>query len=223
LEAGALRFTSSYLAGSTHEVLISPAGGVDEVLIDGATLAEGKAGWEVVPPGLLRIPVTHKAAETKVEVRGLRLTEFPVTMSVGVISNGDFEAGLQGWAPSPADRASTADDAHGGKHALLLDARGLNGEVQCPSAPMSVAEGQTYELTAWVKQIAGEASYKVTIDWLGVGGHLAYANDWTGTNRPAAYTQHGGRFTAPPGARAAVIILGVHPGAACLFDDISLK
>jgi hypothetical protein len=238
-EGGTLRFTSSYVAGSTHEVLISPVGGVDGVLIDGATLGgirghdpdsmrpnrvmSPDSGWEVVPPGLLRIPVTHKAAETKVEVRGLRLTEFPATMSMGAIGNGDFEQGLAGWAPSPAERASESADARGGKHALLLDARGFDGEVQCPSAPMAVAEGQTYELTAWVKHIAGEGKYKVTIDWLGVGGHLAYANDWMGTNRPAAYTQHGGRFTAPPGAKAAVIILGVHPGAACLFDDISLK
>jgi hypothetical protein len=88
---------------------------------------------------------------------------------------------------------------------------------------MTVEAGRTYELTSWVKQTAGDGRYKVTIDWLGAGGHLAYDNDWLGTNRPAAFSPHGGRFTAPPGAQAAVIILGVQPGARCVFDSIALK
>jgi len=222
-EGDTLRFTATYLPGSEHEVLISAVGGADEVLVDGSPVASGdKTGWEVVPPGLLRVHVRHQAAETRVEVRGCRVTELPAMMSVGAFRNGDFEQGLMGWAPSDMQAALLSDDAHSGDRALLLDARDLNAEIQCPSAPILVAEGRTYELVSWVKQLAGEGKYKVTIDWLGVGGHLSYDNDWQGTDRPSTYAQHGGRFTAPSGAKAAVIILGVQPGAACLFDDISL-
>jgi hypothetical protein len=225
---GTLQFASRYLVGSTHEIVVAYVAGVEEVLVDGAALAASELsssadlGWRIVPPGLLRLCIRHAAAETEVAVRGCRLAEPPATATVGAIANGDFEQNLLHWAAAPEDRAHESADAHGGKSALLLDARGLAQEVQCTSLPMAVSEGKVYELVSWVKQIGGEGKYKVTIDWTGADGHLAYSNDWQGIDRPGAYTQHGGRFSAPPGAKAATIILGVQPGTACLFDDISL-
>jgi hypothetical protein len=175
-----------------------------------------------VAPGLLRLSVRQTGDAAQVEVRGLRLGERAPALSAEGLLNGGFERGLEGWAPPDPQAARLSDESHGGASALLLDGRGLTAEVQCPSLPVRVEAGRAYELTAWVKQVAGDGQYKVTLDWLGAGGHLGYDNDWTGTDRPAAYSRHGGRFTAPPGAQAAVIILGVRPGTACLFDDLSL-
>ena len=130
--------------------------------------------------------------------------------------------GLTGWRPDPAGSVSAGDDARTGNAALELDAVGSTQEVQCTGAPVSISEGETYELAAWVKCVGVPGGYKVTIDWLGPGGHVAYSNDWAGEDGPAAYSLHGGRFTAPEGARAAAIILGVRPGSTYLFDDVSL-
>jgi hypothetical protein len=227
LDGDDLSLTCTYLAGSTHEVVVAHVAAVEAVLVDGKplspSLAEPEApGYELSPP-LLRLRVRHEQPAARIEVRGCRLAEPAALVNPGAIPNGDFETGLTGWAPDPADRVRAVADSHGGASALELDAIGLASEVQCPSGPMTVEAGRTYELTSWVKQTAGDGRYKVTIDWLGAGGHLAYDNDWLGTNRPAAFSPHGGRFTAPPGAQAAVIILGVQPGARCVFDSIALK
>lgn len=223
-EGGTLRFAVRYLKAAEHEVLVCPVAGVQVVLVDGKPLPAGdKAGWEVVAPGLLRIRVPHLSEQAEVELRGCQLTELPPALSTRGMVNGGFEQGLYGWAPSPAERAQESDESYQGKRALLLDARGLADEVQCTSTPLAVEAGRTYELSSWVKQVAGGGKYKVTIDWIGVGGHLRYDNDWLGADRPAAYAMHGGRFTAPAGAKAAVIILGVQPGTACLFDEVSFR
>jgi hypothetical protein len=88
---------------------------------------------------------------------------------------------------------------------------------------MAVKAGQKYRLSAWVWQIEGDGGYKVTIDWRdGLGAHISWANDWAGNNKPRAYTEHGGVFTAPEGAATAVVILGAR-GCTCVFDDISLR
>jgi len=219
-EADTLRCATRYLPGGEYQVLVSPLAAVEAVLVDGAPLDRGD--FEVVPPGLLRIRVRQAGDEAQLEVRGCRFTQLAAALNLAGIANGGFEEGLQGWAPSDPGAVSPSTDAHSGENALLLDARGLTREVQCPSTPIAVQEGKSYELVSWVKQLAGEGKYKVTIDWLGLGGHLSYANDWQGADRPAAYARHGGRFTAPAGAKAVVIILGVHPGTACLFDDVAL-
>lgn len=72
--------------------------------------------------------------------------------------------------------------------------------------------------------IEGAGQYKVTIDWLDAWGrHIAYDNDWLGTEQPREWTPHGGRFTPPPGTRQARVILGVKGEATCDFDDVTLS
>ncbi|MFQ6096190.1 MAG: carbohydrate binding domain-containing protein, partial [Armatimonadota bacterium] len=124
------------------------------------------------------------------------------------IQNGGFEEGLWAWSGAPADHVRTVREARSGQRALLLDAVGVAVETQATSAPMIVEEGATYELVSYVTCVEGAGDYKVTIDWLGDAGHIAYANDWKGTDAPADWTLHGGRFTAPAGAQRARLILG---------------
>jgi hypothetical protein len=107
---------------------------------------------------------------------------------------------------------------------LDLDAVGQAGEVQAYSTPFRVKGGTEYELSAQVQLVEGEGGYKVTIEWLDASGrHLSYDNDWTGNNRPATYTLHGGRFRAPAKAALARLILGVRSGSRGFFDELKLK
>ena len=228
-DGSTLRFTSSYVAGSTHEVVVAQVSDADEVLVDGEPLLESDItdpatpGWQTTAHGSLRLRIKHAKAAVAVEVRGCRLAEAVRTTFSASVANGDFEANLTHWAPAPARQVSLDADAHAGAKAVALDATGETNEVQCTSGPMRVTGGETYELSAWVKQTAGDGDFKVTVDWLGPDGHLAYANDWAGADRPADYALHGGRFTAPDGAAAVTIILGVRAGTRCLFDDIRLN
>jgi hypothetical protein len=228
-DGGTLRFKSHLLVGSTHEIVLARVADVSGVRVDGAVLSEsnlteaGEVGWQRAAGDMVRVRIRHEQAASQVVVEGCVLGEESAPEELTSIANGDFEGGLLHWAPGPASHVRLAEDAHGGTGALELDATGRGDEVQCTSRPMLVEPGRTYELSSWVKQTVGEGSYKVTIDWVGAGGHIAYDNDWQGTDRPTDYTLHGGRFMAPDGARAAVIILGVKPGSRCLFDDIELR
>lgn len=154
-----------------------------------------------------------------------------------LLGNGGFEEGTEGWSPIRGGygRAATqrwehvraharivSEPVRGGEKALLLDASGLDREVDVYSEAMIVRGGVAYRLWAYVRQLGGQGGYKVTIDWLDPAGkHIRYDNDWRGHDRPRQFTLHGGVFVAPQGAALANIILGVS-GARCVFDDISL-
>jgi len=227
--AGTLRFTSDHLAGLTHEIVLARVATAAEVAVDGVALprsdlkAEADLGWQQTPYGFLVLRIKPTSAQARIELRGCELMEPKAEVDLRAIANGGFEAGLLSWSPGPAERARIVADAHAGATALELDATGLADEVQCSSRPMLVTGGRTYELSAWVKQTAGDGIYKVTIDWSGAGGHLRYDNDWMGSSHPAQYTLHGGRFTAPADAQTATIILGVRAETRCLFDDVALR
>jgi hypothetical protein len=139
------------------------------------------------------------------------------------IQNGGFEDGMWAWSGVLADRVRVAPQGRTGQSALLLDAAGVTDETQAYSAPMLVQQGAMYELDSYVECLQGTGGYKVTIDWLGDAGHIAYDNDWKGEVPPADWTQHGGQFRAPEGARRAVLILGCRAGTRYLFDDVSLR
>jgi hypothetical protein len=136
--------------------------------------------------------------------------------------NGGFEDGVAGWQCEP-DVTIDTSRPHTGKSALLISSPDLGHERQATSAVLSVEGGARYRLSAWVWEVEGTGDFKVTVEWLGPdGSHVAYDNDWQGTNRPAVYTLHGGEFIAPPNAASAHIILGCR-AARCLFDDIALE
>jgi hypothetical protein len=217
-EGGTLRFTSHYLPGEPHEIVIARVARAEQVTADGAVLP--KSDWQPTAWGSLRLRVRPAGEAARIEITGCEPA--PVSLDLGRIANGDFEQGLVYWSPGPPERVHLVGDAHGGKQAVELDGVVAAGEVQCTSRPMRVKAGQVYELASWVKQTAGDGDYKVTVDWSGAAGHVKYDNDWAGSNRPAVYTLHGGRFTAPAGAESAVIILGVRGGSRCRFDDVAL-
>jgi len=206
-ESNALHFTSLYLVGATHEVVVARVIGAADVLVDGAKLppvdlkADGEAGWKQAPGGFLRLRIRHAGPAVRIEIRGCVLREPGARKNLGGLANGDFEEGLAQWTPDAPDCARLVADAHSGKQALELSAVGRTDEVQCPSRPVLVEAGRAYPNSAWVKQPEGANGYKVTLDWLGEAGHIRYDNDWQGDNRPAEYTLHGGRFIAPEGAR----------------------
>lgn len=159
--------------------------------------------------------------------------------ALNLLVNGGFEAGTDGWIPAlggyggePAARWEAAwgharivaEPVRSGRAALLLDATGLENEVDVHSTAVKVRAGYGYRLRAWVRQVAGDSIYKVTLDWRDAQGrHISYDNDWRGADRPAEFMPHGGVFVAPEGAASAVIILGVMKGVACVFDDLSLE
>jgi hypothetical protein len=228
-EDGTLRFTAHYLPGEPHEIVITRVANVSAVTVDGTVLLPNELklptdiGRQTTPFGFLRLRVRTENGDAHVELRGCTLMTPEVTTDLDTIPNGDFETGLLNWAPDRVERAHIVTDAHGGTNALELNALGITDEVDCSSRPMRVEAGRAYDLTAWVKTTGGEGDYKVTICWNGAAQPQVYANDWQGTNRPAQYTLHGGRFVAPPGARSATIILGVRAGSRYVFDDVSLK
>lgn len=229
LDGGRLRFRSELLAGSVHEIVLARVSDITSVRVDGAVLREselteaGEVGWQRASGEMVRLRIRHEGPVSEVVVEGCAVAPSAAAEDLSSVANGGFEGGLLHWAVNPASDVHVVADAHSGASALELDATGGGEEVQCTSRPMLVEAGRTYELSAWVKQTAGDGSYKVTIDWVGAGGHIGYDNDWKGTDRPADYALHGGRFVAPDGARAAVIILGVKPGSECLFDDVRLR
>ncbi|UCH35016.1 MAG: carbohydrate binding domain-containing protein, partial [Armatimonadota bacterium] len=153
-----------------------------------------------------------------------------------IVPNGGFEQGAASWSfsgpyrqPSGPDAGLGAEiiatEARGGKQCLRIDTRGRDGEVNAHSDAFPVAPGAKYALSSAVRLIAPERSgFKVTIEWLDAEGkHLSYDNDWRGDASDHTWLQHGGDFTAPADAAQARIILGILPGAAMLFDDISLR
>ncbi|HID06979.1 MAG TPA: hypothetical protein EYP10_07495, partial [Armatimonadetes bacterium] len=154
-----------------------------------------------------------------------------------LLRNGGFEEGTKwwlfvrgpygmpprGWAEAGKLARIVMDDVHSGKRALMLDARGLDHEVDVHSEPFAIEPNRFYRLSSFVKQIAGTGRYKVVIDWRDAHGkHIRYDNDWRGVNRPKNFAFHGGIFRAPENARQAIVLLGVAKGVACIFDDISL-
>lgn len=152
--------------------------------------------------------------------------------------NGDFEEGTQGWrfvyggygAPREGwQRAGQRAQiiragAYHGEAALLLDATGLEHELDVYSEVVEVRPDTPYKLSSYVRQLAGEGAYKVVIDWKDAEGqHIRYDNDWKGHDRPPTYTFHGGIFVSPSNAARANLILGVAAGVKCLFDGVSLR
>jgi len=227
-DGGTLRFTSHYLSGGAHEIVIARVARADQVTVDGVVLPraeikpDGDPLWQATAWGSLRLRIRSTGEAAQIELRGCELVPAQEAVKLGAIANGDFEQGLLHWGPSPPERVHIVADAHEGRQALELDGVGATSEVQCGSRPMRVTAGKTYELASRVKETAGDGSYKVTVDWCGPAGHIKYDNDWAGTDRPTEYTLQGGRFVAPAGAESALVILGVRAGTRCVFDDVSL-
>ena len=153
-----------------------------------------------------------------------------------LVPDSGFEEGAAGWEFSGPYRQAAGPDAdvgaaiisteaHSGKRCLRIDTRGREAEVNAVSAPFAVQPGAKYALSSWVRLVApGSFGFKVTIEWLGAGDkHLRYDNDWHGQATGHTWLAHGGDFTAPGDATRARIILGILPGGAMLFDDISLR
>ncbi len=166
------------------------------------------------------------------------LITLPCWAQDDLVVNGGFEDGTEGWhfvlggygqvgadwGKAGARAEIAAEPVHAGEAALVLDATALDHEVDLHSDPMQVVPGHGYRLTSFVRELAGTANYKVTIDWRNAEGeHLAYENDWRGNDHPEAFKRHGGIFVSPEDVGEAVIILGTGTGGKFAFDDISLS
>lgn len=216
-------------AGSPSQVVIFGLSHPSQVTWNGSPLprqdggAPGSSAWWPAPTEsalVFRLAWTEEMGE--LVLQGASPAPYAPPRLPTQVTNGGFEEGARGWACEPAAQLD-GRDPHSGQAALLISAPDPEREGQAHSSLLRVEAGRRYRLHAWVMQVEGDGDYKVTVEWCGPGGaHLAYANDWAGTNRPRTYQEHGGVFEAPPGATAARIILGCR-GARCLFDDISLE
>ena len=226
-----LRMTLRYFPGETFQVALFGLEEPKEIRWNGKALSRADGQQEGVCT-----PFTEKALilrlrnvgnglravpeEAELVIEGARLTGYQPPQLPDRLINGGFENGEQFWFIEP--QAKVVTQPHSGQRALLMESPDPQHEVQANSRPMRVEGGRRYRLQAWVWQVDGDGSYKVTIDWLdATGQHVAYDNDWKGNNRPRSYQEHGGVFTAPPNAAQARIILGCR-GARCLFDDVAL-
>ncbi|MBI2299187.1 MAG: carbohydrate binding domain-containing protein, partial [Armatimonadetes bacterium] len=221
---GTLRLKLRMLPHLASQVLLLNLAEPKRVTWNGAELARGvRPGWRPAEreQGLV-VALDPAEAVGELVVEGAAALAYHNPQIADTLINGGFEDGLTGWGGDPSAQIDTAQP-RGGKAALSLDAPADGHESQANAQPVAVDAGKRYRLRAWVKQLAGDGDYKVTLDWLdAAGGHLAYANDWAGTNRPREYTEHGGVFTAPAGAAQVRIILGCR-GARVLFDDVSFE
>lgn len=221
---GAIELDLPAVPEDAVQVLISFVSQPQAVTIKGETLVQDPAlqshacwAWDAA---------THRLAVrapggAQVRIQGVQVTEDPAIPCTG-IPNGDFGRGLLGWSPVPPGRCILISEADGAWVRLHSD--GDIAEAQLTSRPALVEDTATYLLSARVRMIEGAGQYKVTIDWLDAWGrHIAYDNDWLGTEQPREWTPHGGRFTPPPGTRQARVILGVKGEATCDFDDVTLS
>jgi hypothetical protein len=213
-------------AGETAQVVVYGLQGPCSATWNGSALAEAQAGGAGIVGNVKEKALIFRlhwdADEETLAVHGQGVTAYGSPQVQDKLLNGGFEEGMAGWQCEP-DVTIDTSRPHTGKSALLISSPDAGHERQAVSAAFGVEGGARYRLSAWVWQVEGTGDYKVTVEWLGPdGSHVAYDNDWLGTNRPAVYTLHGGEFVAPPSAASAHIILGCR-GAHCLFDDVALE
>jgi hypothetical protein len=224
VEPGVLAFRLGPVPETTVAALVSFVSRPDAVLADGAVLPEdpsmgAETGWAW--DGATGRLAVRAPSGAHVEIVGAEVIDSPAEPAADLV-NGDFANGLLGWTPEPADRVQVAQE-NGVSFARLISGDGVP-QAQLTSRTVTVDDAATYELAARVRMPQGEGDYKVTIHWLdGWSAHIAYDNDWTGTDQPRAWATHGGTFTPPPGARRARVILGVRGGATAEFDEIALE
>jgi hypothetical protein len=226
---GTVTATLRYLPGQACNALVLGLAAPESVEWQGEALpplrdfgAATDPGWYFDGrQGCLELRLGFAAAAGTLVLRGVKALAYQAPGVADRTPNGGFEQGLTYWQVEPGGALDTAHP-HSGQAALALECMEAGREVQATSEAMSVEGGREYRLRSYVWQAAGDGSYKVTLDWRnGAGAHIRYDNDWQGTNRPAAYTEHGGVFVAPRDAAMAILILGVRD-AKCLFDDVSL-
>ncbi|MCX6926951.1 MAG: carbohydrate binding domain-containing protein, partial [Verrucomicrobia bacterium] len=126
--------------------------------------------------------------------------------SAQLLTNGDFEKGLEGWDPLWAQEAGTAKavldtaERHGGAQTLRIQHTGRLDWSLKHSLELKVQPGDIYELTAWVRvRGAGTATLGVvtrdatgkTLDWAYAGRSTAETKGWRVLRS---------RFVVPPGA-----------------------
>jgi endo-1,4-beta-xylanase len=130
----------------------------------------------------------HPGDEVRTEVKSFRVgaglatgalllaCAFPVAAQT-VVSN-DFEDGtLQGWIPrGGVALANSTDVAHGGTHSLLTTGRTVGYMGPSLNILGTLTKGATYQVTAWVRLVAGTAAtqLKITVQRTPVGGSAAY-------------------------------------------------
>lgn len=228
-EAGALRFRLTGQQGLAYRTVVvgltAPAGvRVDDVALTAATGPGLQPGqfFHDEQTGSLVLATRQTAEHSVVTVLGAEARRREAATPGDSLVNGGFERGRFGWEGAPGQAVTIVGDCHGGSKSVLLDARGVEPEVQCSSSPFRVEGGKRYRLASHVKSLAGNGGFKVTVEWLGPS-HIRYDNDWKGTGAPLDWSLHGAVFTAPAGATTARIILGCRRGSAYLFDDIALE
>jgi hypothetical protein len=183
--------------------------------------AKGDGWWTGAAEGAVCVRVTFAQEEGDLLLDGCIAAGYRAPQLKAELRNGGFEAATEGWALEPGARLVADGVAYEGRNALLSDGLGAGAEAQATSARFGVKPSVRYRLSAMVHQLAGDGDYKVTLEWLDAASrHIAYANDWTGADKPRDYAAHGGVFTAPDNAASAIIILGTRL-ARCLFDAVT--
>lgn len=137
------------------------------------------------------------------------------TPAGGLVQNGDFEKGLEGWRV--IGDGTLVHDAHGGSNAVkYVDDSAQSGGYICQNIP--VVAGKSYKVTAWIKHISGKSGY------VGICG-IGEASVYTATGENKAWTKVTATVTVPEGYTTAIVEIGVNrsPVSTFLIDDVVVE
>ncbi len=144
-----------------------------------------------------------------------------------LLTNGDFERGLAGWAApwsrTPAVKAAVdAAAPHGGGRAARIEHSGSRDWSFPQERRLDVRPGQIYDLRAWVRvQGAGRATLGVVL-YAGGGRAMNWAFGGRSTRATKGWRQLRSRFVIPAGAAQMwPRLIGDGPATAWL-DDAAL-
>ncbi len=147
--------------------------------------------------------------------------DIPDQPVVEALTNGDFEAGLEGWTVG-GNTALDTTASHGGEKAVLLSHPSAWGEAL--TRTVAVEKNTDYILTFWYKRVSGNGAWNIYIYDGGISQVLPYTSgeNWFGTSGPE-WAQHTVRFNS--GSNTAVFLKFCPESAIAgtfLLDDVSL-
>ncbi len=139
----------------------------------------------------------------------------PPAVDRNACPNACFSEGFAHWslAASGGSITRVVADGPGGGWSAEIDGLGAAGEAGIVSDPFPVRPSVVYRLAAQVKRVSGDGPYKVSLEWLDAdGGHLAYANSWTGVLAGSQWEYHHVELISPGTAASARILAGIRAG-----------
>ena len=151
------------------------------------------------------------------------------TARPNLLSNGDFERGMEGWNPFWSRQASTGSavvknaPVHTGKRALQIAHRGREDWSVAQAQSLPVRPGELYQFSGWV-QLTGAGNCELSVILRDAAGEVI---DWTYAGRSTHATEGwrklNSRFLIPAGAATMLPrVIGYGPSTV-IVDNLKLE